>query len=169
MKEPIFTFYVTLTKEDYIRYNRTITWRHKRTRWIIAIIIVMLVISCINLIIAYYNFSSVAGYNYIPLLFLFSVLLYYIKGIDRYAARFFKINKMGGQTKLLFYDDCLEYFGPTVAGNGTWLYKDLDSIIVTKTDVYIMYSPVYGMCIKKSECPDGFLEFVNKIRVKEDK
>lgn len=35
MKEPVFQFYVTLTKEDYIRYNRTIVWRYKRSKWML--------------------------------------------------------------------------------------------------------------------------------------
>ena len=169
MKEPVFQFYVTLTKEDYIRYNRTIVWRYKRSKWMLIISIVLLVLTCIILLLGKLDLSSLSVYDYLPLLLLFLLGWYLITGIDRHAARFFKINKMGGETKLLFFDDCLEYFGPTGAGNGTWQYKDLESIIVTKTDVYFMYSPVYGLCVKKSECPEGFLDFVSKIRVKENK
>ena len=169
MKEPVFQFYVTLTKEDYIRYNRTIVWRYKRSKWMLIISIVLLVLTCIILLLGNLDLSSLSVYDYLPLLLFFLLGWYLITGIDRHAAKFFKINKMGGETKLLFFDDCLEYFGPTGAGNGTWQFKDLDSIIVTKTDVYFMYSPVYGLCVKKSECPEGFLEFVGKIRVKENK
>ena len=149
MKEPVFQFYVTLTKEDYIRYNRTIVWRYKRSKWMLIISIVLLVLTCITLLLGNLDLSSLSVYDYLPLLLLLLLGWYFITGIDRHAARFFKINKMGGETKLLFFDDCLEYFGPTGAGNGTWQYKDLDSIIVTKRMSILCIPPCMVYVLRK--------------------
>lgn len=80
MKEPVFQFYVTLTKEDYIRYNRTIVWRNKRTKWTFIITFVLLVLSCISLLFCYWNSSYVTIYDCLPLLLLF-LLVFILYGI----------------------------------------------------------------------------------------
>lgn len=161
MSEPVFQFSVTLTKEDYKRFNRTVLWRMKRIRVMVILLLVMLVFYVAFLLFCYRRVSLI---DFLPLVVMLCALLYYTVGMDAQAAKFFKINKMGGESQLLFYEDSVQFVSKSV--NGTWRYEDLNSIIVTKTDIYLMNTPVFGLCIKKTACPDGFPAFIHNLRTR---
>ncbi len=98
---------------------------------------------------------------------LFTILTFYwiwmyAKGVDKQAVKFFYENKMGGKAEVRFFDDTIEMVGDTI--RMVWQYKELKEIIATESDVYIKYTPLVTLCIKKTECPEGFLEFVDELK-----
>lgn len=161
MNEPKFQIHISLTECDYVRYNHAIVWSLKSTKWIVAISIVFGVLTLAPALF-YYQSMSTISYVIFPLVCVFAVLWYYIIGIDRTAARTYKMNKMGVDTEILFYNDYLEFI--TANSRTIWHYDELQKIIITKTDIYVMHSFTTGLCIRKDICPEGFLEFIEVVK-----
>jgi len=72
------------------------------------------------------------------------------------------IGALGGKAETSFFDDSLEIIGET--SRSTWTYKELHSIIITKSDIYIRYSPAIALCFPKATCPEGFESFIEDLK-----
>lgn len=159
--EPRFTIHTRYTKEEFVRFNRTallMEGHFKRTMIIANAALAVMIVT-----------SFIAGNTMfaIPLIiFLAAINWYFFKGVDMRAARLYKNSKMTDQTEfdLVFHDD--RYEGASDDGTASLPYSKLYRIIETPTNYYIMQSPMSGTILQKSNCPDGFADFINEIKTK---
>lgn len=153
-----FTVCTELTESDYVRFYRFDTWHKKNTKWAVICFVMATAVFYLRDIL-FNRFPSIGIGFTVGTLYL---IWMYTKGADKRAVKFYKENKLGGKSEVHFYDDTLEIVGDTTRSE--WQYKELVEIIVTKGDLYIKYSPVFTLCIKKVDCPEGFLEFMNSLK-----
>ena len=66
------------------------------------------------------------------------------------------------EAEYAFFDDHFEQFHNN--DHSTIRYDQVHKIYVTKDNVYIMRSPAAGFIIQNETCPDGFLDFIEKIK-----
>ena len=161
MNNPKFHIHATLNEADYVRFNHTLVWRNKKTKWIIAISL----FSCILIIVPYLlnlQPSSSILYYLPPLFIIVSLLWHYTRGIDKIAAKLFRTNNLAVNFEVFFYDDYLEFKGKS--SSAIWCYNELHEIIVTKTDIYIMRTPQIGICLQKDICPNGFMDYIDNLK-----
>ena len=156
--EPRFTVCTELTESDYVRFYRFDTWHKKNTKWAVICFVMATAVFYLRDIL-FNRFPSIGIGFTVGTLYL---IWMYTKGADKRAVKFYKENKLGGKSEVHFYDDTLEIVGDTTRSE--WQYKELVEIIATKGDLYIKYSPVFTLCIKKADCPEGFLEFMNSLK-----
>lgn len=157
-KEPRFTVCTELTEADFVRFIRFKIWQKKSNKWTIALSVVVTALFYLKDIIAGQFPALGIGFTF-GLLYL---IWMYTKGADKRAAKYYHENKLGGKSEIRFFDDTLEIVGDTT--RSVWQYKELMGIIATESDVYIKYSPVLALCIKKTDCPEGFLEFMGTLK-----
>lgn len=156
--EPRFTVCTELTESDYVRFYRFDTWHKKNTKWAVICFVMATAVFYLRDIL-FNRFPSIGIGFTVGTLYL---IWMYTKGADKRAVKFYKENKLGGKSEVHFYDDTLEIVGDTTRSE--WQYKELVEIIATKGDLYIKYSPVFTLCIKKADCPEDFLEFMNSLK-----
>lgn len=153
-----FTVCTELTESDYVRFYRFDTWHKKNTKWAVICFVMATAVFYLRDIL-FNRFPSIGIGFTVGTLYL---IWMYTKGADKRALKFYHENKLGGKSEVHFYDDTLEIVGDTTRSE--WQYKELVEIIATKGDLYIKYSPVFTLCIKKADCPEGFLEFMNSLK-----
>lgn len=153
-----FTVCTELTESDYVRFYRFDTWHKKNTKWAVICFVMATAVFYLRDIL-FNRFPSIGIGFTVGTLYL---IWMYTKGADKRAVKFYYENKLGGKSEVHFYDDTLEIVGDTTRSE--WQYKELVEIIATKDDLYIKYSPVFTLCIKKVDCPEGFLEFINSLK-----
>ena len=153
-----FTVFTELTESDYVRFYRFDTWHKKNTKWTVICFVMATAVFYLRDIL-FNRFPSIGIGFTVGTLYL---IWMYTKGADKRAVKFYHENKLGGKSEVHIYDDTLEIVGDTTRSE--WQYKELVEIIATKGDLYIKYSPVFTLCIKKVDCPEGFLEFMNSLK-----
>lgn len=156
--EPLFTTQSKNTREEFIRFNRTIMKKEfYTTRKLIAINILYTLAVIGSLWVESYCLSAA-----------FMLLIVYFnwkatKGADRRAAKTFEQNKVCQETtcRYSFYDD--HFVVETENGMESVTYAKLYKIIETETNFYLMYSKIQGVILTKERFPDGLSDFLRSL------
>ena len=158
--EPNYSVNTKLTEEEFVRFNRLIMHRNKK--------LMAIIIGCGLIVLAYAIENLIKGQNMAMSLGLLCGSLVFIWvytfGADRKARKYYKQNveKESTEQRIDFYDD---HFEQTTANANTNIpYSLLSAIYITKTNVYMMRSPVVGYVLPLNDCPEGFVEFIKKIK-----
>jgi len=155
---PKFKIDTELTEEDFVRFNHVIVWQKKSTKRVIALFVAATIL-CFAAAIINHKFPAGGIGALVGTIYL---LWLYTKGLEKRSVKFYHTNKLGGKAETSFFDDSLEIIGET--SRSTWTYKELHSIIITKSDIYIRYSPAIALCFPKATCPEGFESFIEDLK-----
>ena len=158
----LFSLQTELTQADFVRFNHYTVWRQKKTKWLLGILIFSVVVYFIPVIFGF-GVPSL-GISICLVVMLAYYVWLFTKGLERRAVNFYHKNKLGGMSVLNFFDDSMEIIGDT--SRNTWTYSELHKIAITKTDIYIYYSPAIAVCIKKTDIPEGFEDFFDGMKTK---
>lgn len=166
IENPKFRLEVRLTEADYVRYNRVISWREPKTK-VLALLMSLLAAGIVTAIFYASNlFTIIPQYvlYFIPVLMFAYTYWQFPKNADKQAARNFHRGNMEIEWDMAFFDDRVEV---TANGNkSVHPYKDLTEIVITDTDIYLMYAKIMGYCIRKEECPQALIDLLENERQK---
>lgn len=158
--EARYIVHSTYSEEEFIRFNRTVLYKNGRFLRTIILMNVSLVVIGVTALFHIKDYVAL-----VPIAILLGFVNWYLfKGIDMRAARNFKQNAManGQEFELAFYDD--HYEGTSADGTTGIPYSSLSKIIETETNFYIMHGPATGTILQKKGCPDGFVDFIHRIK-----
>lgn len=159
-RKPLYTIKSLYSKEELMRFNRTLRFRNKKIVVFLSILDGLLVaLTLLCLISGNYIWAAVAGF------YLVFLNWYLFRGIDQRMAKVFMRNTeiAGQKCEFQFFEDHFDAI--TKSGTTSIGYDKIKNIIETKTNVYIMYSDSQGIMMKKP-LPEGFIEFLREKVVK---
>ncbi|MBQ2541442.1 MAG: hypothetical protein II551_07320 [Paludibacteraceae bacterium] len=161
-EKPKFHFKITLTEEDFVRYNRKLTWRNKITYFNMLLTGVIAVTVTLSVMHYYRLFDTIPSYwQYIIGIALFVFASWQFRRVvDQQAITAFRVNSLGMEWDMQF--GSTEFEVDCTAGKSIHRYSDLNEIILTDKDVYLMYKQNAGYCLRKDLCPAGFVEFIEE-------
>ena len=154
--QPLYTIKSLYSREEFMRFNRTLRLRNKKIVVFLSILNVLLIgLTVLCLIQGSYIWAAIAGF------YLVFLDWYLFHGIDqRMAKLFMKNTEIAGQKcEFHFFEDHFDAI--TKSGTTSIGYEKIKDIIETKTNIYIMYSDSQGIMMKKP-VPDGFPEFLKE-------
>ena len=153
--QPLYTIKSLYSKEEFMRFNRTLRFRNKKIVVFLSILDALLVaLTLLCLISGNYIWAAVAGF------YLVFLNWYLFRGIDQRMAKVFMRNTeiAGQKCEFQFFEDHFDAI--TKSGITSIDYDKIKNIIETKTNVYIMYSDSQGIMMKKP-MPEGFMEVLS--------
>lgn len=159
-RQPLYTIKSLYSKEEFMRFNRTLRFRNKKIVVFLSILDGLLVaLTLLCLISGNYIWAAVAGF------YLVFLSWYLFRGIDQRMAKVFMRNTeiAGQKCEFQFFEDHFDAI--TKSGTTSIGYDKIKNIIETKTNVYIMYSDSQGIMMKKPLL-EGFIEFLREKVVK---
>lgn len=159
-RKPFYTIKSLYSKEEFMRFNRTLRFRNKKIVVFLSILDGLLVaLTLLCLISGNYIWAAVAGF------YLVFLNWYLFRGIDQRMAKVFIRNTeiAGQKCEFQFFEDHFDAI--TKSGTTSIGYDKIKNIIETKTNVYIMYSDSQGIMMKKL-LPEGFIEYLREKVVK---
>lgn len=156
--EQRFIIHTRHSRKEFIRFNRAIVLRSSLAR------VGLVVVNIALLVQAYLCIARFSTENLIWLIAGLLIDYYFLRGINRAAAKAFEKNKFvrDPDIDLAFFDD--HYNITTATGNSSVPYDKLHKIIETKTNFYLMYSPAQGVIIPKADTPEGFDAFMRQVK-----
>ena len=142
-RKPLYTIKSLYSKEEFMRFNRTLRFRNKKIVVFLSILDGLLVaLTLLCLISGNYIWAAIAGFYLV----------------------FMRNTEIAGQKcEFQFFEDHFDAI--TKSGTTSIGYDKIKNIIETKTNVYIMYSDSQGIMMKKP-LPEGFIEFLREKVVK---
>lgn len=152
--EPLYRVTSKLTFEEYKKFNNAVI----KNNHIMLLLIVALILILLGGILLGNIFLLIFAFIY-PFLFVI------VKNIS--VKRTFESNKLTKNMDVTFefYDD---YFVEKHAvGEGKIFYNQLNNIIETKTNFYLMIAKNQGYMISKQDMPEGLEQFILKIKNKD--
>ena len=152
--QPLYTIKSFYSKEEFMRFNRTLRLRNKKIVVFLSILDGLLVaLTLLCLISGSYIWAAIAGF------YLVFLNWYLFRGIDQRMAKVFMRNTeiAGQKCEFQFFEDHFDAI--TKSGTTSIGYDKIKNIIETRTNVYIMYSDSQGIMMKKPML-DGFSEFL---------
>lgn len=170
MEQPIYTINSKYTLEEVLRYNKFILsskYHLKRQHFICYVVSFLILCGVIA--------SDIVSYNEHQTYPITSIITFLVLGYvtwnlhtssDRKAKEAYNKNTLTKDApySLYFYDT---YFVSTVNGDmskSKFQYNRLFEIIETKTNYYIMTVWNNGIIVRKSDCPQGFENFINNVK-----
>ncbi len=158
--EPLFCIRSKHTENEYVRFNRELIARH-RSHWVIIVLLGLFGISFIAVDI--HNRGQVVTGIVMVSLSLF-LTWWFTLGFAHRAKRLYANDKVVQdlEFELKFYDDHLELIEPN--GYSSMNYGKLHRIYLTKSSVCLMRSLTLGFFVPLADCPQGFVDFIEKIK-----
>jgi hypothetical protein len=158
--EPLFCIRSKYTEKEYVRFNRELISRDK-SRWVIIVLLGFFGIAFIAVDI--HNRGQVAAGVVMLFVSLF-LTWWFTLGVARRARRYYANDKVVQdlEFELKFYDDHLEQFEPN--GYFSMSYDKFHKIYMTKSSVCFMRSLSAGIFVPLADCPQGFVDFIEKIK-----
>lgn len=170
MEQTIYTINSKYTLEEVLRYNRFILinmYHLKRQHYLCYAVSFLILCGIIAS-----DITSYIDHNTYPIT---SIITFLVLGYvnwnlhtspDRKAKEAYNKNTLikDAPYSLYFYDT---YFVSVVNGDmskSKFQYNRLSEIIETKTNYYVMTVWNNGIIIRKSDCPQGFDNFINGIK-----
>lgn len=154
--EPLYTIKSLYSKEEFVRFNRTLRFKNKKIIVLLVILNVLLVATTVLCLVhGDYIWAAVSGF------YLVFLNWYLFFGADKRVTKVFMQNKLiaGQECEFRFYEESFE--AHTQNGSTNIGYDKIYRLIETRTNVYIMYSDTHGIMMKKP-VPDGFVEFLKR-------
>ena len=158
--EPLFSFKSCYTETEYVRFNQFIL-RQNPNYWISFV--VMTVGGVWLLMVAkQWGVPMMLGLLMlaVALIIVYGLTLGAKKKARDYYAKDKHLN--GLEFELKFYDD--HFMQEHSNGSDSVEYSKIYKIHITKTNIYIMQSPLLGYIVPLADCPSGFADFVTKLK-----
>ena len=154
--QPLYTIKSLYSRDEFMRFNRTLRLRNKKIIVFLTILDVLLVaLTLFCLVNGSYIWAAIAGF------YLVFLNWYLFRGIDQRMAKVFvKNSEIAGQMcEFQFFEDHFDAI--TKSGTTSIDYDKIKNVIETRTNVYIMYSDSQGIMMKKP-LPEGFVFFLRE-------
>ena len=158
--EPLFQTKTKYTFEEYQKFNNAVTMNiNKMATKIVGVEV------CFFLLAYIYMTKNLYATTILVLCGLIFPLLFYFTMKDN-IKRTYQSNKSMKDLEVTFefFEDNVRYFHKM--GDNKVEYKDLYSIIETKSNFYLMIAKNQGLIIKKDNCSEELKQFIINLKTK---
>lgn len=165
--EPLFTTQFAYTLDEYTKFNNAVMFSKNNSKRIIpAFLIIFVFFAALTYFMTYKIMQSIPFSVFMTLVFVIILSVIIPITLKKGAKKAYNSNKFIDKeiSTYNFFEN--EFTETTSHNHSKCAYSELNQIIETKTNFYLMLSDVQGFLITKNNCSPELIEFLQGVKAK---